>query len=510
MIKNVIASLLSYGTNVVIAFFLSPYILRRLGDAQYGVWALFGEMLTYYGLLDFGVRSALSYYAGQALASHRNEDLRRHLSTAFYSLTIIAVVAFVSTTGLLIAFRNHLGDAAISPDEVVASASFFLFIFCLGLPFETFSAVLVGNVRLYLVNVSEIAARVLSTALMFVVLSWKPSLIALAVTQLAAKTVYWALLAYFSRKYVPDARISIRLATWSSLRQLVSYGGQNFFLQTSVLLLTRKDIILITAFWGVAFVPLYAFARILVQNITFACQAVTQPLRPNLLLYWTRGEKDKAYEVYYTGARYSSFVAGMLVAFVAAYSSDILRLWVGRRFVEGDILFRSDIVLLLLLFANLPRLLHSISWQFLFATNTQRGLTILLMCEAVVNIVLSLLLVKPYGLVGLGIASLIPMVLSHLINVPLLIRKSVGASFRRYVTDGVARPLAGSVVIFLLGVWLRFSFPVVGWTELFLQGGILASLALLFGVAVVATPLDRERLVNKLRRVPAAVRAVTP
>ena len=191
MIKNVLASLLSYGTNVVIAFFLSPYILRRLGDSQYGVWALFGEMLTYYGLLDFGVRGALSYYAGKALAAHQNDNLKRYLSTAFVGLSIIAVFAFALTTGLLFAFRDRLGDATISPQDVFSSASFFLFIFCLGLPLEVFTAVLTGNVRLYLVNTSEITARVISTALMFAALAWKPSLISLAATQLVGKSIYW-------------------------------------------------------------------------------------------------------------------------------------------------------------------------------------------------------------------------------------------------------------------------------------------------------------------------------
>jgi O-antigen/teichoic acid export membrane protein len=290
---------------------------------------------------------------------------------------------------------------------------------------------------------------------------------------------------------------------------LVGYGGQTLFIHLSMLLITRKDIILITSFLGVAYVPFYAFARILVQNLTFACLAVTQPLRPNLLLHWTRGEKDKAYEVYYTGARYSAFVAGMLTAFLTAYGSDVLRLWVGRRFVEGSFLFRADIVLLLLLFANLPRLLHSISWQFLYATNNQRGLTVLLVCEAGINLILSFLLVKPYGLVGLGIASLVPMVLSHLINVPLLIRRLLGASVKRFLIDGVSKPLAGAVVIFLLGYGMRSMYPVHGWTELVVQGGLLGGLALLYGACIVATQRDRQLLMNKFRRVPFSIRAVT-
>src|SRR5687768_12762552 len=108
MIRNIVVSLLSFLTNIVIAFFLSPFILRSLGDDRYGIWAVFGEMLTYYGLLDFGVRGALSFYAGKALAGQKRDELERYLSTAFYSLTAVAALAFTISTGVLYALRDSM------------------------------------------------------------------------------------------------------------------------------------------------------------------------------------------------------------------------------------------------------------------------------------------------------------------------------------------------------------------------------------------------------------------
>ena len=35
-------------------FFLSPYIIRRLGDQRYGIWALAFAFIDYYTLFDFG------------------------------------------------------------------------------------------------------------------------------------------------------------------------------------------------------------------------------------------------------------------------------------------------------------------------------------------------------------------------------------------------------------------------------------------------------------------------
>ena len=52
--------------NTIIGFLLMPFLVHHLGDRNYGFWSLAGAVLGYYGILDFGIVSAVQFYRGAA------------------------------------------------------------------------------------------------------------------------------------------------------------------------------------------------------------------------------------------------------------------------------------------------------------------------------------------------------------------------------------------------------------------------------------------------------------
>ena len=504
MLKNVVFSLTAYLYSVVSALLLAPFILRQLGDARYGVWAVVGEVLAYYGLLDFGVRTALNYFVGRALARREPAELNRYAGAAFTGLALIGGGCLLASLTLLFLLRGAIDVQYLDRNEVLLSSAIFLAIFCVSLPLEVYPAILIGQQKLYIVNGMEIGARLVAMILMFILLGWFPSLLTICVSHITVRTIYYALGRFFVRRLVPGAKISLGWGPPGCLRELVSYGGQSAIINLSWLLSTRKDAILVTVFLGSRWVPVYQFARLIVENITQACHSITLALRPTLIYHWAKGEQDRVYDIYYVGTRYTNFVVGMLAAFFFAYGADFLRLWIGPRFVTGSLYYRTDVVLLLLLVANLPRWLHSMSWQLLFATNRQQALTWLIVCEGVVNAGLAVMLIRRYGVLGVAVGALIPMLLSHLVVVPWMIRRLVGISLRRYVRQSLARPALAALAVFVAGWWTRRAWLPAGWGAFLVEGVALGLFALLLGIGFVARPEERawawRRLINLLGR----------
>src|SRR5215469_2806813 len=67
---------------IVVAFFLTPFVIHRLGDRMYGLWALVGTFIGYYGLLDLGLGNAVSRYTARALGKGDLEECGRVFSAA--------------------------------------------------------------------------------------------------------------------------------------------------------------------------------------------------------------------------------------------------------------------------------------------------------------------------------------------------------------------------------------------------------------------------------------------
>src|SRR5207245_8532615 len=97
--KNVGSGWLSLLVHLAVGFFLSPFILHRLGDDAFGLWVLILSLTGYYGLFDLGIRSSIIRYVAKYAATRDYGRLARLISTSLFSYGCLAA-ALLLLTGL--------------------------------------------------------------------------------------------------------------------------------------------------------------------------------------------------------------------------------------------------------------------------------------------------------------------------------------------------------------------------------------------------------------------------
>src|SRR5215470_16122972 len=97
ILRNVGSNSLGYVVNVAVGLFLSPLIIDSLGVPVAGVWSLVVSFVGYYGVLDVGIRSAVSHFVATYHARGDQEQVNRTLSTAMAMLAAVALVATLLT-----------------------------------------------------------------------------------------------------------------------------------------------------------------------------------------------------------------------------------------------------------------------------------------------------------------------------------------------------------------------------------------------------------------------------
>jgi O-antigen/teichoic acid export membrane protein len=92
--KNVSATWLGLLVHVAVGFFLSPFILHKLGDNAFSLWVLVFSLTGYYGVLDLGIRSSIVRYVARFAATGDENNLAKFLSTsvAFYAIVSLLVL----------------------------------------------------------------------------------------------------------------------------------------------------------------------------------------------------------------------------------------------------------------------------------------------------------------------------------------------------------------------------------------------------------------------------------
>ncbi len=87
---NVMMNWVAVAVGMVVPFFLAPFVVGHLGKDAYGVWILAVSTVSYLGLLDLGLRSAIIRFVSKANAEANMQDARAAINAALWFRVLIA------------------------------------------------------------------------------------------------------------------------------------------------------------------------------------------------------------------------------------------------------------------------------------------------------------------------------------------------------------------------------------------------------------------------------------
>jgi O-antigen/teichoic acid export membrane protein len=449
--RNVVTNLAAFGFGIVITFVLSPYIIRHLGDARYGAWALIAEMLGYYGLLDLGIRGAVTFHVATYLAREQIEQTAHLIASAFWTLALLGAVAAAGGVGLAFAFPHLFVKGDVDASEILVAMTILACTIGATLPMEVFSASLVAQQRLDIVNGVDMASRILVAVGIYAVLGAGGGLIALSALQAGGKALNWLCLYVLLKRRLPGVSLRPALFRRSELKALTNIGSKTFAINIAQTVLHRTDLVLIAMFMEVRWVTFYTLGRMLIVYTENAVFEITRAYTPRLTELYAKESRAVLNELYYSGTRFAAVIAIVSISGVWTFATSFLTLWVGPDYVSGPLTMRSDTVAFVLGVAFLPRMVHSMSRQLIFASGKLTFLMGLTIFEAAVNIVFTIALVGPYGLAGVAAGTAIPLLFSQIFAMPWYMSRGLGISPWKWLTHGLGRPALAGLLTFVLG-----------------------------------------------------------
>ena len=159
--RNVVSNWVAFGFTAAVAFAMAPFVLHTLGDTAYGVWVLLTTMVGYLGLLDLGVRGAVTRYVARYRTTAQDVAAGQVASAALAIFAVTGLLAVVMSVGLatviLPLFRipaEYLGPARVV--VLLGGAAF-----AVSLVSGVFGGILAATERFDLLS----GADILSTAL---------------------------------------------------------------------------------------------------------------------------------------------------------------------------------------------------------------------------------------------------------------------------------------------------------------------------------------------------------
>ncbi|HTR96528.1 MAG TPA: oligosaccharide flippase family protein [Candidatus Acidoferrales bacterium] len=471
---NVVTNYLRLLMAAGLGFMLTPFMVHHLGDRDYGLWVTVFSLTGYFGLFDQGIRPSLVRYVSRDQASGDRDGLARTISSAIVLYTGVGVVTM--GVAALVAARAHTWlrvDHAllgIAPTLVLIVGA----TLALGFPLGVFGAVLSGLQRYDVANGIGMVVGVLRFVAFVGVLRAGGGLVVLAWTSLAVNLLGHMAAWVAARRVLPGVPIGPRWVRTEALRRIASYGGWALMGALATNIAFQTDSLVITAFLGAALVTPFALAAGLVDNSRQLVHAAAWVLSPTASEMDTLGEGDKLRRMFVAGSKYSVLVSWPVLIGLIVFGPNLLHTWVGGRYEWASRL------LTILAVPTLVALPQATASSVLFGVSRHRGVVVLSLVAALVNLALSVVWARwpapmralfgnaiPPGLVGVAMGTAVPLFALSGLATAWFACRALGEPILRYAWEGLVQPGLVCLAFALPAVFAQRLWHPLGWGRLF-------------------------------------------
>ncbi len=476
IIRNVGTSWIALGTNVLVGFFLSPFILHRLGDAAFGIWVLIFAITGYYGLFDLGIRASIVRYVSKAKATGDLQYASQIISTSLFTYTCIGAFSFLVTLGL----SACLGSLFRIPPEFYPTARWLLLMVgtavSLGFPLGISGGVLEGLQEYSVLNWTSIVSTLLRAVLIVLVLRRGHGLLTVALITVTLPVLTSIVRSVMATRLL-SAPFGMKYVDRATFREIASYSGTTMVMIVSARLRFKSDSVIIATFLSSVAVTYFSIGARIVDYAGEVVESLAQIFVPMSSHSEARGEIDRLHKIFVVGNRFCAFTIFPICAILVVLGRSVIEAWVGARYVE-----KSYPVLLILLLSTTLMLAQAASGRVLLGMGKHRTWAIVMFVEGVVNVGLSIALVRPFGIVGDAIGTAAPLAATTILFLPWHLCRQLRIRMRTYLREAYLLPLIVCAPVILVLIAMKRWFVPHGYGQLAVH---LAVAGTVYGLAML-------------------------
>lgn len=479
---------------IAFTFIMTPILIKNMGNYDYGLWEMLGSVIGYMGMLDLGIRPAVSRFAARYIAQKDDAALINLYATAWYFLLVIGVFVFSILVVWGIYFPHTLAEAGAE------TAPYMWLMLILGLqllitfPAFTAESYMEAYQEYYLKNNITIINTIIGNCAILYFISPENALVLLAAVNtigISTKYLFYVWYMHWKRPFLSMRRHYFSLV---QLKTLFKFSIKTVIQGVCYRLETATDSLVIGLMTSPALVPLYSVPANLINYIRLISFNATHVFMPYFSGLTATNEKAKVVQVYLSASKVTAGLMLILGLGVFVLGEAFLRLWVGDEIADSYL----DIRVYLVAFTVLP-MLNPYANRYLTAIDKHGVYAKWQPIVALANLLLSIALIGPMGIAGVALGSLIP----GLIFQPYLLWyccQQLEISLLSYIRS-VLLPLMVPVVGMYFALYLGETFiQISNYFELLTLGAIASGIFVILAYFVSLSTTEKQQLISLLHR----------
>lgn len=405
-------SILSYVNlliGCIIPLFYTPIMLDILGQEEYGLYSLSNSVISYLGLLNFGMGSAVIRYLTRYRAEGRTEDVCRTLGMFLTIYSALAVLVCIGGA-VLVGVSGTAFARGLSADEIERMKILLVIMTvstAISFPLGIFSSVTIVYERYLFNKLVCIGETVLLPVLNLAVLYAGRGTVGMALIGLLFQVFNGVVYGVFSLRKLGIYPV-FRGMPFGLLKELMVFCAFIFLSTIVDMLYWATDKVLIGAVAGSVAVAVYNVGGTFTSMLQSMAHAISSVFAPRVNMMVSRQEKiGQISELLIRIGRLQYLVVSFLLSGYIVFGQAFIRLWAGVEYADA-----YYVGLMTMIPLTVP-LIQNIAFTTIVAQNKHRFRSILYVVIAVVNVVSTYLVLPYYGIIGAAACTAVAYILGQ-------------------------------------------------------------------------------------------------
>ena len=483
--QKILAVGLGYGNILVhnlVSFVLTPLMILIWGDASYGIYKIILSLMTYFMLIDSGIKSSVVRFISEYRASNDRQGERKYIATIFSYYVVAGVILCAVVAGVYFALPTMYA-ASLTAEEILIMqrAMPWLLLYTVStLFFNCFTALLRGHNKQVLVQTLNIARSCLHFVLTYAMLKAGYAVEDVIAAD-AVLTTGFAVLVLFIIFVLMKLPPLFRGVNKAFIKKIASFTSVMLIYTLSTSLFWSVGNLLVGIMTSSALAAVYATSITLTNMFQSLSSTISHVLVPDIMVksFSTDSMDEMNAMMVRVGKIKMPFMLLILLGF-GLFGKEFVQLWVGDGYTSTYVIAAITMIPLML------GLLQDVPNNYILTKNKHKTMAFISLVCSVLNIVISVILIYFLGIYGAAIGTLVSYSMVFVVFTYHYYSKHFGFDMKKLYMETVVKNLKYIVLLIACGVAINYiPLHLVAGNNVVLQWVALGVKILLFTVAFI-------------------------
>lgn len=448
--------------NILVGLLYTPFMLKMMGQSEYGLYSLVASVISYLTILDLGIGNAVVRYTAKFRAENKVEEQYEMFGMFFIIYIALGIIALLIGTTLYYNVENMFGTTMSVAEIDKAQIMMLMLVFNLAFtfPMSIFGSIINAYERFVFPRVINIIRIILNTIVMVCLLKMGYKAIAMVVVQ-TVFNVLTLIVNYIYCKKELRIKLYFRNFKWDFLKEVLIYSFWIFLNVVMDKVYWSTGQFVLGAVSGTVAVAVFAVAiqlQTMYMQFSTAISTVFLPKVTGMVCNNNNNDKELS-ELFVKSGRIQFIILALILSGFIVFGKQFIILWAGEEYVD------AYIISILFFTSLLIPLIQNLGITILQARNQMKFRSLLNIAISFIALVLQIVFAKLWGGIGCAIAVSLVLILGQGIIMNFYYYKVQGidvVSFWKQILNMALIPLLLSIV----AAFILVLIPINSFMEL--------------------------------------------